>query len=117
MSLLSNFIPFASGGGINSIQTGYLNLNAGSMVSGGTGQDFQYTDITISSVTTSKAVPDAFGSIDQGVGGSPAGYYISGSIFTIILPRLTSSTNLRLSNNYGDYAGGIAARWYVIEAK
>jgi hypothetical protein len=116
MSLLSSFAPFAAGGGINSIQTGYSYANAGGMSSGST-QDFQYVDITISSVTTSKAVPDAFGAITQSVGGSPAAYYTSGSVTTVVLPRLTSATNLRLSNNYGDYSGGIAARWYVVEAK
>jgi hypothetical protein len=112
MSLLSSFVPFASGGGINSIQTGYIN--SGSGVNGGAGQDNVYFDITISSVTTSKSVPDFFGSLSNG---SLPGYSNNSEAFYILMPRLTSATNLRLSMNAGYTYYTATGRWYVVEAK
>jgi len=118
MSLLSSFVPF-SGGGINSIQTGYINANrTGSTGTLGT-EDYSYYDITISSITTSKAVPDFFGAANPWFG---AGYSFyssdnaAGNWMGIAMPRFTSATNLRLgmNNASSNYFGG---RWYVIEAK
>lgn len=113
MSLLSNFIPFASGGGINSIQTGYVSA---STTGGSAGEDRYYYDVTITSVTTSKAVPDFFGSVNYAPYGAVSAYSDTVAFYYICFPRLTSATNLRLSSNSGS-GTLIAGRWYVIEAK
>jgi hypothetical protein len=116
MSLLSQFAPFA-GGGIKSIQTGYLNyVNASSGTTGT--EDERFFDVTISAVSTGKAVPDFFGT--SGSSASTSGYYFvsTNSLTSSVRPRFTSGTNLRLST-FGNFQGGspaISGRWYVIES-
>lgn len=117
MSNLTQFAPFA-GGGLKSFQTGYAANNNATT---GTGEDTKYVDVTISSVNTAKAIPAAYGSGIRSGYAYIATYYFSGARIAIILPRLTSGTNLRLSCmfNAGDeYAEGtgIASRWQVAEA-
>lgn len=116
MSTLSQFVPFA-GGGIKSIQTGYLNNVTAAFGTNGT-EDERYYDVTISSVNTSKSMPDFFGtaSIDPISGG----YYFLNTSYrnSTIRPRFTSGTNLRLST-FGTSQGGTAyilGRWYVVES-
>jgi len=115
MSTLSQFAPFA-GGGIKSIQTGYINATATSGTAGD--QDERYIDTTISSVNTSKAVSDVFGTASGS--SNAAGYFFFGTSerTSSLRPRLTSATNLRIST-YGTNQGGtptILCRWYVIES-
>lgn len=117
MSMLSQFAPFA-GGGLKSFQTGYATSNN---ATSGTGEDAKYVDVTISSVNTAKAIPAAYGSGIRNAYGFLAAYSFSGVPMAIILPRLTSGTNLRLScmfNAGGQYGEetGIASRWQVAEA-
>jgi hypothetical protein len=116
MSTLSQFAPFA-GGGIKSIQTGYLNNVTGSNGTNAT-EDERFRDVTISSVNTNKAVPDFFGS--AGLENLSGGYYFFNTTWrtSSIRPRFTSSTNLRLST-FGTDQGGTPyylGRWYVIES-
>lgn len=113
MSTLSQFAPFA-GGGVKSIQTGYFF----STLSAGSGEDAKFVDVTISSVSTAKSIPNFYGT---GVnGGLQEAYYSydgagSGVIQSFVLPRLTSSTNLRCSTNYnGQFR--MSGRWYVVES-
>lgn len=116
MSSLSQFAPFA-GGGIKSIQTGYLNNVKGSFGTPGT-EDERFFDVTISAVNTSKAVPDFFGSASTS--DISSGYYFltTSQRTSTIRPRFTSTTNLRLST-FGTNQGGTPnylGRWYVIES-
>lgn len=116
MSTLSQFVPFA-GGGIKSIQTGYLNAVTATNGTSGT-DDERYYDVTISSVNTSKSMPDFFGS--SSADSLSSGYYFLSTSYrnATIRPRFTSGTNLRLST-FGTAQGGIAyilGRWYVVES-
>jgi len=115
MSSLSQFAPFA-GGGLKSFQTGYVQTDTATQTSAG--EDWNYVDVSISSVSTTKSIPNAFGSFGSSV--SSRGYYFASTSnqFAVVYPRLTSSTNLRLSNSgAGVYLGtSVAARWQVAEA-
>jgi hypothetical protein len=122
MSTLSQFAPFA-GGGLKSFQTGYANTtNATS----GSGEDARYLDVTISSVSTTKAIPCVYGTaMAVNFFGFAASMYFFASGAQgnpgMLLPRLTSSTNLRLSCNIdvGQWQGtntAITGRWQVAEA-
>lgn len=109
MSNLSDFLPIVAGGGVASIQTGYI----ASSTSTGTGEDLQYVDITISSVDVTKTVVSF-------VGGG--GVYASGCMWDAgstssakCLPRLTSGTNLRIACSAVPAVGTIAGRWTVVE--
>jgi len=83
---------------IKSIQTGY----AGAPSSSGSGEDTKYTDITISSVDTSKSFVLMVSHLTQ----SGSSYFMTG--------RLISSTTLRVSlASTASVSGGV--RWYVIE--
>jgi len=114
MSTLSQFAPFA-GGGIKSVQTGYTAVN--SLPSTGAGEDVYFRDITISSVATAKSVPSCFGAMNFDLGAPYAVYPGGGNVGGILLPRLTSSTNLRISSDLpGNANTRIAGRWYVIES-
>jgi hypothetical protein len=116
MSTLSQFAPFA-GGGLKSFQTGYVVANT---ASSGSGEDTRFTNVTISSVSTTKAIPAAYGSGVRNIYNGIATYTIGG-VNAILLPRLTSGTNLRISCNYDVGAAfgentSISARWQVAEA-
>jgi len=118
MSNLSQFAPFA-GGGLKSFQTGYA---ATSSASSGSGEDTRFLDVTISSVSTSKAIPCMFGSAMRADIANAAAYTLAGTIaLGIVMPRLTSSTNLRLSVTTdfgapGSTTTAILGRWQVAEA-
>lgn len=89
---------------IKSIQTGYASSAA---LSSGSGEDAKYLDVTISAVTAAKSVV----MFDGGAGSSTsaATSYNSTNKCTY---RLTSSTNLRISNLIQT---AIAGRWQVVE--
>ena len=112
MSNLTQFAPFA-GGGIKSIQTGYIFATP----TAGSNEDGRFFDVTISSVNTAKAVPDFFGSGQNT--GSQIAYYstdgASGIEFQILIPRFTSSTNLRIATP-GAATARMTGRWYVVES-
>jgi hypothetical protein len=109
MSNLSQFAPFA-GGGLKSFQTGYV-FGPGTV---GTGEDNKFLDVTISSVTTAKSIPACYGS------GSNAsfGIYLADTTLTtsIMTPRLTSSTNIRLACDGFGSVIRMGGRWQVAEA-
>jgi hypothetical protein len=118
MSTLSQFAPFA-GGGLKSFQTGYIGT--GAAPGSGSGEDTKFQDVTISAVTVAKSIPGAYG--NAGVGGTiRAGYQPASSSYSaILLPRLTSTTNLRLAVNWDPGAPfsadtNLSARWQVAEA-
>jgi hypothetical protein len=118
MSTLSQFAPFA-GGGIKSIQTGYVAV-VGTSTTSGSGEDSRFINVTISAVNTAKSVPAITGSGNRQT--TLQTVYVGQADFTMpqILPRLTSSTNLRLSTNcpsieFGD-TPSISGRWYVVES-
>lgn len=116
MSVLSQFAPF-SGGGIKSIQTGYIAV----VKTTGSGEDLGFADVGISAVTTAKSVPNFYGILNNQGGPIEAMYSYDGAgtgfASGIIFPRLTSSTNLRLSSNFPTTTGSrINGRWYVVES-
>jgi len=114
MSTLTQFLPVSVGGGLKSFQTGYVGVTP----STGSGEDTRFTDVTISSVNTAKAIPGFFGSMVS-TGNIEALYSWDGTSASaaIVMPRLTSGTNLRLSANHS-YAATfrLSGRWQVAEA-
>lgn len=100
------------GGGVKSVQTGYTS---GASLSSGSGEDTRYRDITISAVADiTKCVVSFVG------GGGPsdtaAAYKTddsSASYSYLIFPRLTSTTNLRLSSAIA--VTNLLGRWTVVE--
>jgi hypothetical protein len=113
MSTLSQFAPFA-GGGLKSYQTGYVNSAS---LTTGTGEDLRYLDVTVSSVDTAKTMCSFAGSGSSSVSRAMA-YFITGTEQqTIISPRMTSSTNLRLANTYNNAPStAMVGRWQIAEA-
>jgi len=87
-------------GTVKSIQTDVFYATTGTVA--GTGEDDQYKDITITSVTTAKSVVTIQPIIDP----------TYGPVATTA--RLTSATNLRISNSDSN-SNFIGARWTVIE--
>ena len=106
---MSNLSQFFSGGGVKSIQTGYVNT---ATTSTGTGEDARFLNVTISSVNTAKAYAWFVGGWAASEGNATLKSVDGVGIFEC-LPRLTSSTNLRLSSNRTE--PGISGRWYVVE--
>lgn len=84
------------GGGIKSIQTGYVT---GSTT--GTGEDLVYADDTVSAVVVANSVVFAFGSNTNFGGANLTG-------------RMTSTTNVRVSDPI-NASGTIRARYYIVE--
>ncbi len=78
-------------------QTGYVAVGASS---GGAGEDYAYINVTVSSVNTAKCLVLVTGT-DSTIG------------VPLLMGRLTSSTNLRLSLWNG--AGNINGRWQLVE--
>ena len=114
MSNLTQFAPFVSGG-LKSYQTGYVDGNG----SNGTGQDYVFFDITVSSVNTSKTVTDFTGSGNQGGASMFYSADQAARAYRIYTSRLTSATNLRLANNaglLGFSSVNIGGRWQLAEA-
>ena len=96
MSTLSQFM----GGGVKSIQTGYLNVT---MNTSGSGEDFYYYDFAVSSVNTAKSIVLLYGTITTGY--SPLQ----------LRPRFLSSTSVRLATFLGGGAPTIQIRYHVVE--
>lgn len=108
MSTMSQFFG-GNAGAIKSIQSGYVQAD----MTAGTGEDSSFVDITINPVSTAKTVLDVFGSASFVT--NSAGYIFNSTSTSnataVLRPRLTSSTNLRISSR----ATNILCRWYVIE--
>lgn len=114
MSTLSQFAPFASGG-LKTFQTGYLRTNS---ISTSSGEDDRYVDISISSVSTAKAIPAFMGSWGQNNYNSgqlifPNTLYSFTGFATI---RLISGTTIRLGLAQNRDNLQIGGRWQVAEA-
>ena len=119
MSSLSQFAPFA-GGGLKSFQTGYVYTGA-STNGVSFSEDIRFTDVTVSSVSTSKAISGIQGVC---ITGQLAAYYSANAVAqyqsSALTSRLTSATNLRLASNasynvtYGSHQ--MMGRWQVAEA-
>jgi hypothetical protein len=109
---MSNLSQFFSGGGIKSIQSGYI---AGASTGGSTStadQDSRTWDVTVSSVDVNKVIILVDGSSSGSAGGAGR---ISGSTDSFaVLGRMTSATNLRLSSTQAN-GSNIAARWQLVE--
>lgn len=93
MSTLSQF----AGGGVKSVQTGYVSLGAGTA---GSGEDAAYLDVTITAVSA----------INKCVVYFQSGY---ASGVQPLTARLTSTTNLRISHPTA--SSPIYGRYYVVE--
>lgn len=104
MANYSDLFAPAATSPIKSIQTGYASSTA---PSSGSGEDTKYLDVTISAVTAAKSVVMFEGG--AGPSASAAMSYASTNKCTY---RLTSSTNLRISN-FSQTA--IVGRWQVVE--
>ena len=108
MSTLSQF----SGGGVKSVQEGYVSsLYSGSIGVAGT-RDFAYLDITISSVNPSKCLVIFDGGFGDGVSGARKP---SSASYTTVTARLTSATTLRLSVTNLTTSATFCGQFQVIE--
>lgn len=102
----------AGGGGVKSIQTGYVNT---STLTTGTAEDLYHINVTISAVTAAKCTVQFDGTADIGGEG-----YLSGGTNPSFVPtaRLTSATNLRIAmRRPSGSAFSISGRWQVVEYK
>ncbi len=113
MSNLSQFAPFA-GGGLKSYQTGYVAAST----STGSGEDTRFVDATVSSVNTAKTICSFDGGGANAVSvGNAMSYYASGIEMAIFSARMTSATNVRLSNSRSsNFPQVVAGRWQIAEA-
>lgn len=96
--------------GATKVQTGYVSTGVTSPPQSGSGEDFKFLDVTISSVTdTSKAIVI----VDQ-----VQAFRDNGAPVFPVTGRLTSSTNLRIAgkSNTADVTNFLG-RWYVVELK
>lgn len=106
MSTLTQFF----GGGVKSVQTGYVNAPT---LTAGSGEDTRHLNITVSAVDTSKTI--CFISGGASVSGQGIGGFLKsgGTNVAEVTWRLTSSTNLRVSSaNAFDLW---AFRYYLVE--
>lgn len=107
-------IDLFSGGGVEAVQTGYTS---GGSLSSGAGEDTRYRDITISAVADiTKCVVSFVGG--GGSSDTAAAYktdHTSGGVSFLCFPRLTSTTNLRLSSAIA--VTNMLGRWTVVEYK
>jgi hypothetical protein len=103
----------AGGGGVKSIQTGFVRVTP---LTAGTGEDVNFINVTISAVTAAKCTVQFDGAADLGGAG-----YLSGASDLSFVPtaRLTSSTNLRIAMRSGTSGTTytISGRWTVVEYK
>jgi hypothetical protein len=105
--------PSGGGGGVNSIQDGYINTSS---LTTGTGQDLRYVDVTISSVVVANSVVTFQGSGSTNASRVPDYFSNTAISQPIAIPRLTSSTNLRISCPTSTApAAAIAGQWVVVE--
>lgn len=104
MTNYSDLFAPAATSPIKSIQTGYASSAA---LSSGSGEDSKYLDVTISAVNAAKSVV-----MFEGGAGSSISASTSYSNTNKCTYRLTSSTNLRISN---PSQSAIAGRWQVVE--
>lgn len=104
-----------SGGGSVNVQSGLVNTV--SPVIGGSGEDTNYVDVTISAVSAINKCDVTFvgGSITSTAPNLNLLYSksISGSNSFMCTARLTSTTNLRISSPITTDVTQIAGRWYV----
>jgi hypothetical protein len=102
----------ASASPIKSIQTGYVS-DVGTPVGGG--EEAYYTDVTISAVNTSKvATLEFIGGFAAGPGSAVRDSGASDA--AKVIPKLTTSTNLRLATPSGALGSNvIAGRWRIVE--
>lgn len=106
---MSLFSELFGGGGIKSIQSGYVSTTS---LSSGSGEDTEYVDITISSVNTAKAVITFAGGFSDSVANTT--FRSGGTAVQEPTRRLTSPTNLRLAVP-NTFASACAGRWTVME--
>lgn len=101
----------AGGGGVKSIQTGYVL--SPQLTSAGSGEDARSFDVTISAVNTAKSIV-----IFDGVASNSAGerYNAGSNLSYLPTARLTSATNLRFGNS-ANATTYICGRWTVVEYK
>ena len=103
----------AGGGGVKSIQTGYVSVAPVS----GTAEDSRYTDITISAVDASKCAVSFEGGLNGGTN-TPANSFLRASNANNAwgcTGRVLNSTTLRIASPAT--GGTIAGRWQVVEYK
>ncbi|TXH98127.1 MAG: hypothetical protein E6Q75_02465 [Rheinheimera sp.] len=137
-------LPGLLGGGIKSVQTGWVETTTPTMVAAAdaavarsaTGEDQVYVDVTISAVDTAKSVVGvvgAFGYYVNSLSNDTGGYKAriqgvvtgaaSGSATHQITARLLNTTTLRLSSDRPIIADSsilsriFACRWTVVEGK
>jgi hypothetical protein len=110
MSTLTQF----SGGGIKSIQTGYL-ANAMAVL-GATTEELYYLDVTVSAITnTTKCVIQFDGAANNGAVGYSS-YYSPSWIMYIPTTRIVNSTTLRIMvRNTGAANPYLTGRWTITE--
>lgn len=106
----------AGGGGVKSIQTGYVDSTSPTT---GTGEDNRHVNVTISAVSSMAKCVVTFDGSGATNSNSSGGYSAPGtsSDVMVVTARLTSTTNLRLGTKSvaAQNAGGIAGRWTVVE--
>ena len=109
MSTLSQF----AGGGIKSVQTGYI---ATSSLSSGTGEEVKYFDVTVSTVTDiTKCFVTFNGSAAAGGTGVAGAYFFSTSVITYAPTiKIISPTTIRIMSNSGSIFS-ITGRWTLVE--
>jgi hypothetical protein len=109
----------AGGGGVKSIQTGYVRSTT---LATGVGEDERYVDVTVAGVNVSKSLVLVSGSAALGTLGFDGMYYSSvssnGGVF-VLFAKLTSATNIRIGTKVANNqtATSVAARWTVVEYK
>ena len=106
----------AGGGGVKSIQTGYLSINN---VQGtdGTGEDLFYWDVTVGSVDPAKCLLLFSGGVAQTIALARSQGNTASATY-ILTGRVTSATNLRFSSlTGGTLADSISLRWQLVEYK
>lgn len=106
--LLSDLV--GSGGGVRTVQTGYLSAVA---MSTGTGEDSKYYDVTLpTAVIVAKCRAEFQGT--TAVVSAESGYLYFDSTSPILpcTARVTGVNNLRISSVSGGFLTG---RWYVVE--
>ena len=107
---MSTFSQFA-GGGVRSIQTGYVQTSG---LAVGSGEELKYFDVTVSAVTNvAKCLVTFNGSANSG-GSSAATYYNSGIPLVIPTIRVLNSTTIRIMMSSAVVVN-LTGRWTLIE--
>ena len=122
-SSFANAFAIVSGGGVQSIQTGFVGTNS---LTSGSGEDRAYTDVTISSVNTAKAIVCFMGGYTNDFNGIGANYGMflversagsnSNTNTCYVEARFINSTTIRLAcASFGVTNAAITGRWYVVQ--